>query len=210
MGWLGPYRVLSKLGAGGMGVVLEAEDSQLRRRVALKVMKPQIAASASARRRFLREAQTAAAAEHDHIVAIFQVGEVGGVPYIAMPLLHGHTLADRLSEAAEDNVPPDCQGGLPLDEVVRIGREVAQGLDAAHRQGLIHRDIKPANIWLEAETGRVKILDFGLARAASDDEHLTQAGATVGTPSYMSPEQTRGKDSTRAAICSAWAACSIT
>ena len=221
MGRLGGYRVLRVLGAGGMGVVFEAEDLRLKRRVALKAMKPAIAASATARKRFLRKAQTAASVEHDHIVTIHQVGDERGVPFIAMPLLRGESLADRLgrlqgtgnrlqeqpaagdvASAAQD--PPGAGSGtnrltpnaqrltLPLAELLRITREIASGLAAAHRAGLIHRDVKPANIWLEADSGRVKILDFGLARATSADEQLTQAGLLMGTPSYMSPEQARG------------------
>ncbi|MBM4072605.1 MAG: hypothetical protein FJ271_27310 [Planctomycetes bacterium] len=142
LGRLGPYRVLTVLGAGGMGVVFQAEDPMLKRKVALKVMLPALAASVSARQRFLREAQTAAAIEHDHIVAIFQVAEDRGVPFIAMPFLKGESLEDRLQRQP---VPP-------ITEALRIAREIAQGLAAAHAQGLIHRDIKPANIWLEARS----------------------------------------------------------
>jgi WD40 repeat protein/serine/threonine protein kinase len=226
LGRLGGYRVLRLIGTGGMGVVFEAEDSQLKRRVALKAMKPALAASASSRKRFVREAQTAASVEHDHIVHIYQVGEDRGIPFIAMPLLRGETLGERLQGAkaegggkaegrrqkAEDkddvrssggNGPhpsllPEAEGtkapgALPVDEVLRIGREVAEGLDAAHQAGLIHRDVKPGNIWLEAGSGRVKILDFGLARAVTFDDHLTQSGMMLGTPSYMAPEQARGE-----------------
>jgi hypothetical protein len=183
LGRLGPYRVLNVLGNGGMGVVFEAEDPQLRRKVALKAMLPTLAASETARQRFLREAQMAAAIEHDHIVHIYQVGEDRGVPFIAMAFLKGEPLDRRLARQTQ----------LPLHEVIRIGRETAAGVAAAHKQGLIHRDIKPANLWLEAETGRVKILDFGLARAAVDTAHLTQSGAIVGTPAYMAPEQVNGQ-----------------
>src|SRR5262249_28475988 len=147
--------------------------------VALKVLKPEHAASPVARQRFLREAQAVAALEHDHIVAIYQVGEDRGVLFLAMPLLRGETLQNRLHR----------EGALAPAEVVRIGREVATGLAAAHAHGLVHRDIKPGNIWLEDGTGRVKILDFGLARPAQDEAHLTQSGAVVGTPAYMAPEQ---------------------
>jgi serine/threonine protein kinase len=182
LGRLGAYRVLRVLGHGGMGVVFEAEDLQLRRRVALKAMLPELAADETSRQRFLREAQSAAAVEHDHIVSIYQVGEDRGVPYIAMPFLKGESLEQRLARQ-----PP-----LAFHDVVRIGKETAAGLAAAHQRGLIHRDIKPANLWLEAETNRVKILDFGLARAATDTAHLTQAGAIVGTPAYMAPEQVGG------------------
>jgi serine/threonine protein kinase len=217
---LGPYRVLRQLGQGGMGLVYEAEDQRLKRRVALKVMLPQHAANTKARQRFLREAQAQAAIEHDHIVAIFQADEDDGVPFIAMPLLKGETLSEVLKR----------DGRVPLADLLRIGRETAEGLSAAHEQGLIHRDIKPSNLWLEARGGRrgvrgenqeargerrevrgenqttvaprpspltprVKILDFGLARAAqvADDAHLTGTGVALGTPAYMAPEQARGE-----------------
>ncbi len=182
IGRLGGFRILKVLGAGGMGVVFQAEDPKLERKLAIKAMLPSLAASDSARKRFLREAKTAAAIEHDHIVPILQVGEDRGVPFIAMPFLKGEPLDERLKR---DSV-------LPVAEVVRIGREAAEGLAAAHAVGLIHRDIKPANLWLEAPKGRVKILDFGLARAAADNSQLTQQGAIIGTPAYMAPEQGAG------------------
>ncbi len=196
MGRLNGYRVLKLLGEGGMGMVFEAEDVRLKRRVALKVMKPEIAAKEQHRVRFLREAQTAAAVEHDHICPIFQVGEENGVPFIAMPFLKGEPLNVRLKR----------QKPLPIAEAVRIGREVAEGLAAAHDAGLVHRDIKPGNIWLEEDRlaatrtasgagrvgGRVKILDFGLARLIAHDIRLTQSGMIIGTPAYMAPEQARG------------------
>jgi serine/threonine protein kinase/Tol biopolymer transport system component len=183
LGRLGPYRVLKIIGAGGMGVVYLAEDMLLRREVALKVMLPGVAAIASNRERFLREAQAAAALQHDHIITILQVGEDRGVPYLAMPFLKGETLEDRLQR----------EGALPVSEVLRIGRETAEGLAAAQERQLIHRDIKPANLWLEGDKGRVKILDFGLARGASDSTHLTHQGTIIGTPAYMPPEQGSGK-----------------
>ena len=186
LGRLAGYRLLRVLGAGGMGTVFEAEDVQLKRRVALKVMKPALAASRSSRQRFLREAQTAAAVEHDHIVPIYQVGEDRGTAFIAMPLLRGESLAERLAGSGDRSEP------LAVAELLRVGREIATGLEAAHRAGLIHRDIKPGNIWLEERTGRVKLLDFGLARAADGGDQLTQPGAMLGTPSYMAPEQARG------------------
>jgi hypothetical protein len=183
MGRLGPYRVLRVLGYGGMGIVFLAEDPRLRRPVALKAMRSRLSADAAARARFIREGWAAAAVEHEHVVAIHHVGEDRGVPYLAMQLLHGETLDARLLRV----------GRPPLAEALRIGREVAAGLAAAHAQGLIHRDIKPANIWLEADDDRVKIVDFGLARAAVESVHLTQTGAIVGTPGYMAPEQARGR-----------------
>jgi len=205
LGRLGPYRVLKILGAGGMGVVYLAQDPQLKRLVALKAMLPGLGASASARQRFLREAQTAAAIKHDHIVSIYQVGEDRGAPYLAMEFLQGESLDQRLQR----------EGKLPLAEVLRIGREMAEGMEAAHECGLIHRDIKPANVWLETRRAggvsplinptdqganaprspyRVKILDFGLARAASESAQLTQSGAIVGTPAFMAPEQAKSKN----------------
>ncbi len=193
LGWLGSYRVLKVLGAGGMGIVFQAEDPKLKRLVALKAMRPGLALSPAAKQRFLREAQAAAAIEHDHIITIHQVAEDRGVLFLAMPFLKGESLDARLNR----------DSSLPVPEVLRIGREIAEGLDAAHQHGLIHRDIKPANIWLEdrgrAERrqppgesepgGRVKILDFGMVRTADSKTHLTQTGAILGTPAYMAPEQ---------------------
>lgn len=182
LGRLGDYRVLRVLGAGGMGIVFLAEEPELKRRVALKVMKPVLAASASARQRFLREARAMAAVQNDHVIHINHIGQAGDIPLLAMPYLEGETLEDRLRR----------EGRLSAPEVVRIGGEIAEGLAAAHKRGLIHRDVKPANIWLEGERSRVKILDFGLARAAADDANLTQPGAIAGTPAYMAPEQVQG------------------
>jgi hypothetical protein len=183
LGRLGSYRVLNVLGHGGMGVVFKAEDPRLKRLVALKAMLPSVAANASAGQRFLREAQAMAAVKHDHVATIYQVDEESGVPFLAMEFLAGEPLEGRLGR----------DGKLPLPEVLRIGREIAEGLDAAHATGLTHRDVKPANVWLEAPRGRVKILDFGLARATSQDAVLTQQGMIVGTPAYMAPEQARGE-----------------
>ncbi len=183
LGRLGDYRVLQVLGVGGMGIVFRAEDPRLKRQVALKAMKPGIASSRSAKERFIREAQFNASIEHDNIVHIYQVGEDRGVPFIAMQYLRGESLKTRLER----------DGKLSQSDVVRIGKEVAAGLAAAHKQGLIHRDIKPDNIWLEAETHRAKILDFGLVRAAAEDNGLTMTGMVVGTPQYMAPEQALGQ-----------------
>ena len=182
VGTFGRYRVLKKLGHGGMGAVYLAFDSSLDRKIALKVMLPQYAAGADARGRFLREARSAAKIKSDHVVTIHDVGEERGVPFIAMEYLLGHPLDQFLKQ----------KGELPLAQVLRIGREAALGLAAAHDLGLVHRDIKPGNLWLEAPKGRVKLLDFGLARPTDDDAHLTNSGAVVGTPAYMSPEQGRG------------------
>jgi serine/threonine protein kinase len=182
LGRLGKYRVLKVLGAGGMGVVYEAEDSVLKRPVALKALLPGMSASKAARDRFLREAQSSAMLQHDNVVTIYDVNEANNVPFLAMQLLQGEALDARLTR----------ETALPLDEVLRIGRETAEGLAAAHERNMIHRDIKPANLFLEAPKGRVKILDFGLARPAGESK-LTQLGAVVGTPGYLSPEQANGK-----------------
>jgi WD40 repeat protein/serine/threonine protein kinase len=182
IGRLGTFRVIRLLGSGGMGSVYEAIDSQLARSVALKVLRPRLAGSDVARQRFLREARAAAKLEHDNVVAIYQVGEDNGVPYLAMPLLRGQSLHNLLQGGARHSIA----------EVLRIGREIAEGLAAAHAQRLIHRDIKPANIWIEEGTGRVKILDFGLARSATEAARLTQEGMILGTPAFMAPEQATG------------------
>jgi Leucine-rich repeat (LRR) protein len=183
LGRLGNYRILKILGHGGMGVVFLAEDVRLKRKVALKAMLPALASSGTAGKRFLREAEAMAALKNDHVVTIYQVDEDRGVPYLAMEFLEGEPLDQRVER----------EKALPLGEVLRIGREIAQALEAAHATGLIHRDVKPANVWLEAPLGRVKILDFGLARVASQNAGLTQQGMIMGTPAYMAPEQARGE-----------------
>jgi WD40 repeat protein/serine/threonine protein kinase len=197
LGRLGGYRVLKLLGAGGMGLVFQAEDLRLKRAIALKVMKPDLSTRPDLSARFQREAQAAAAVKHDHIATIYHVGEDRGVPFLTMELLEGESLASRLER----------HGKLPPAEVLRIGHQAACGLAAAHQKGLIHRDIKPANLWLEGEPGasahgepgasatggRVKILDFGLAKLESSDIQATQSGRVMGTPAYMAPEQARGE-----------------
>jgi hypothetical protein len=188
IGRLGGYRVLKPLGAGGMGVVYLAEEVALRRQVALKVMRPSLANRPGARKRFVREARAIAALEHENIVAIHQVGEADGVPFLAMPLLRGTSLEERLRQG----------GALPPADVVRLGRQIALGLNAAHKRGLVHRDVKPGNIWIEPDDSRAKLLDFGLARelvagaAPGGDEPLTEYGTIIGTPAYLAPEQARG------------------
>jgi serine/threonine protein kinase len=191
LGRLGGYRILKRLGEGGMGAVFLAEHDGLKRLDALKVMKPEAVASPQAKDRFLREARTAAAIKHDHVVTIYHVGEDNGVPFIAMELLEGESLEERLKQS-----PP-----LTPAEAARIGREVADGLAAAHARGLIHRDVKPGNIWLERKDAhpaggpssfRVKLLDFGLARPVDEDVQITNLGIVVGSPAYMSPEQAAG------------------
>lgn len=183
LGRLDHYRILGILGRGGMGIVFRAEDIRLKRPVALKVMLPSLARERSSKERFLREAQSAASIEHDNIISIYQVGEALGIPFIAMPLLSGQSLKTCLEQ----------QGKLPQLEVAKIAYQIAMALAAAHSRQLIHRDIKPDNIWLEAATNRVKLLDFGLVRSASNDLSITGSGTVLGTPRYMSPEQAMGE-----------------
>ncbi len=188
LGRIGGYEVTDWLGQGGMGVVFKAFDETLNRFVAIKLLAPQWSADAAARRRFTREAQAAAAISHPHVVTIHAVGEWRGRPYLVMEYINGSSLQERLRES----------GPLELKEILRIGSQVAAGLAAAHAQGLIHRDVKPGNIMLENDLPRVKLTDFGLARAV-DDTRLTQYGTLAGTPQYMAPEQGRGEPMDRRA-----------
>jgi hypothetical protein len=183
VGTLGKYRVLKLLGKGGMGAVFLGYDPALERKVALKVMLPSQAARPAARERFLREARAAAKVKSDFVAPIYEVGEDGGSPFLAMEYLRGRSLDEYLREAGRPTIP----------QAVRIAREAAAGLAAAHDIGMIHRDVKPANLWLEAPKGRVKLLDFGLVRLQQDDATLTSDGQAVGTPAFMSPEQARGE-----------------
>lgn len=162
-----------------MGAVYQAEDTRLKRQVAVKVMHSSSGAPNADRERLLREARAAAAIEHDNVVSVLDVGDVDGIPFLVMPLLKGESLKARIKSS----------GQLPTEEVVRIGQQIAAGLEAAHGVGLVHRDIKPENIWLDAKNGEVKLLDFGLVRSADNDSDLTHEGVIVGTPLYMSPEQ---------------------
>ena len=182
LGRLGTYEVVGVIGSGGMGVVLKAFDSALNRYVAIKVLAPHLASSGAARKRFSREAQAAAAVVHENVMEIHGVAELEGLPYLVMPYVRGPSLQRRL----------DDDGPLALVEILRIGMQAAAGLAAAHAQGLVHRDVKPANILLADGVERVKLTDFGLARAA-DDASLTNSGIIAGTPQYMSPEQARGE-----------------
>lgn len=178
------YLLIRLIGRGGMGEVWEALDNRLNRRVAIKLMRPELATSEKARERFLRESRAQAAIRHPHVSVIHTVGEYG-VPYFVMPLLKGESLGTRLYR----------QPLLPIPEVVRIGREMAEGLAAAHQVGLIHRDVKPGNVWLEAGTASVVLLDFGVAQVEGGEhqpEPITCSGEIVGTPDYMSPEQAGG------------------
>ncbi len=182
LGRLGSYEVKGLIGRGGMGVVLKAFDPALNRNVAIKVLSSHLANCGAARRRFLREARAAAAVVHEHVVSVFAVVETSTLPFMVMEYVPGGSLQDRL----------DRHGALALAEILRIGRQTAAGLAAAHAQGLVHRDVKPANILLENGIERVRLTDFGLARAAAD-AGLTQSGVVAGTPYYMAPEQARAE-----------------
>jgi serine/threonine-protein kinase len=182
LGRIDHYPVDGVIGQGGMGVVLRGLDPELNRPVAIKILSPHLAGVGAARARFMREAQAAAAIVHPSIVPIYSIATAARLPYIVMPCISGGNLQERL----------DQQGPMELCEVLRIGLQIAEGLEAAHRQGVIHRDIKPANILVEEGNGRVLISDFGLARAL-DDATLTMSGMIAGTPQFMSPEQARGE-----------------
>ncbi len=178
---LGGFRIVRELGRGGMGIVYEAEDTALNRRVAIKTLLPELIETPF-RQRFDGEARAAAALRHENIVTIHQVGQDGDTPFLVMEFLEGESLDDILAR----------HSWLPPGDSVRIAREVAEGLAAAHAKGLVHRDIKPGNVWLDATTSHVKLLDFGLARTAIGTGTLTKPGTVAGTPGYMAPEQIYG------------------
>lgn len=188
LGTLNEYRVQNVIGRGGMGLVLLAQDDRAGRPVAIKIMRPELAVNPGLKQRFEREAKTLAAVRSDHVVMIHHVGEAatpaGPLPYFVMEFLRGESLEGRLA-----------RGPLPVDEAIRLGRQIALGLAAIHSARLIHRDIKPGNIWLEDRTDgvRVRLLDFGLAWSAALEPALTGQGLLIGTPAYMSPEQAAGQ-----------------
>jgi eukaryotic-like serine/threonine-protein kinase len=183
VGWLGKYQVRRIIGTGAMGVVLEAFEESLGRTVAIKLLKRQISTSERARKRFIREARAAAGIIHANVVTIFGVEEQRKSPYLVMEYVPGGTLREYIRKHKR----------LAPMEVVRLAKGIAEGLAAAHQQGVIHRDIKPGNLLLEEGALRAKITDFGLARVAVDRVDLTSHGLAVGTPAYMSPEQVRGE-----------------
>lgn len=183
LGRLGPYRVTGLLGRGGMGQVYRADDTRLKRTVALKVMNKRFAATPNARQRFIDEARSMAAVHHDNVATIFEVGQKDGTPFMAMELLQGETLEASMASGRR----------FSTDEVLSIARQVASGLVAAHEHGITHRDIKPANLWVQSPGERIKILDFGLALAGTGVDQLADVGSVVGTLGYLSPEQARNE-----------------
>jgi len=182
LGYLGHYEVLEVIAVGGMGIVFKANDPELGRLAALKVLAPDLAANATARQRFLREARAAARLEHENILPIYGVVD-DGIPWFAMRYIPGGTLQDRL----------DSGQVLGIDALKSLARQVAGALDAAHAQGLVHRDIKPANLLFGDDGEHIWVCDFGIARS-SDDPTLTYPGAIAGTPKFMSPEQAEGRE----------------
>ena len=186
------YRILSRLGSGGMGIVYEAEDTRLGRRVAVKFLPDDASATSEATQRFFREARVISSLTHPHICTLYDIGEHQGQRFMVMELLDGESLRARID-----------RGALAFDEVLRLGEQMADALDAAHAEGIVHRDIKPANLFL-TRRGSLKVLDFGIAklsRSSGNDmgettvgEQLTTTGSTVGTIAYMSPEQARGQE----------------
>jgi len=177
----GRYRLVEELARGGMATVWIADDPLLSRRVAVKILRAELAANEGTRARFRNEAASAAQLAHPNIVATYDTGDDDGTAYIVMELIDGPTLRHLIDEA----------GSLPVEEVLRIGAQVANALDAAHRAGLIHRDVKPANV-LVPDAGPVKVTDFGIAKAAGEED-LTRTGVVMGTARYLAPEQVNGK-----------------
>src|SRR5437879_9220427 len=190
---LGPHEITGPLGAGGMGEVYRARDTRLERTVAIKILPRELSNDPIRKQRFEREAKTISSLNHPHICVLHDVGSQDGIDYLVMECLEGETLSKRLEK-----------GSLPLDQVLKVGQEIADALDKAHRNGVVHRDLKPGNIML-TPTG-AKLLDFGLAKptaplssavtltAATRNSPVTVQGTIVGTFQYMSPEQMEGNE----------------
>ena len=183
------FRVVRLLGAGGMGIVYQAEDTRLGRTVAIKLLRPSLLSNESIRLRFLREAKAMVAIDCPQVATVYDIGTIGDLPFMVMECLQGMTLEAKLNHGAR----------LELSEAIRIGREIASGVQALHRTGYIHRDLKPGNVWLESPSDRVKLLDFGVVRSitkpGTSSSGITRIGGVIGTPSYMAPEQVRGEES---------------
>ena len=186
------YRILEKLGGGGMGVVFKAEDTRLHRQVALKFLPDEVSKNPQALERFQREAHAASALNHPNICTIYDMDEHAGQPFIAMEFLEGGALKVHIES-----------GPLPVLDALDLACQMAEALAEAHAHGIVHRDIKPANVML-TKTGHVKLVDFGLARLP-EMAGVTATGATLGTPAYMAPEQVRGKRSMAGQTCGRWA-----
>jgi eukaryotic-like serine/threonine-protein kinase len=190
---LGPYEIVAPLGAGGMGEVYRARDTRLERAVAIKILREQLSHDPVRRQRFEREAKTVSHLSHPHICVLHDVGHQDGIDYLVMECVEGETLARRLEK-----------GSLPLEQALKLGAQIADALDKAHRSGVVHRDLKPGNIMLTPSGA--KLLDFGLAKAvapltslatltaAKHEAPVTEQGTIVGTFQYMSPEQIEGKE----------------
>jgi len=189
---LGPYEIQSPLGAGGMGEVYRARDTRLERTVAIKILPQELSKDPIRKQRFEREAKVISSLNHPHICVLHDVGSQDGIDYLVMECVEGETLSKRLEK-----------GSLPLDQVLKVGREIADGLDKAHRRGVVHRDLKPGNIMLTS--AGAKLLDFGLAKPAAalasaatftgvQAAPVTEEGTIVGTFQYMSPEQVEGRE----------------
>ncbi|MGE5126384.1 MAG: serine/threonine-protein kinase, partial [Betaproteobacteria bacterium] len=183
----GPYRIVEPLGRGGMAVVYRARDPALERDVALKILPPEFLHEPTFAERFRQEARVAARLEHPHVLPVHAFGIEQGRPWMAMRLVSGGSLADRLQ-----------RGPLPKAQTVAVLGEVASALDYAHARGVVHRDVKPANVLLD-EGGRAYLADFGIARLLEGSSVATQTGLVVGTPSYMAPEQALGSNVDRLA-----------
>ncbi len=185
------YKVLSKLGEGGMGVVYKAQDTKLDRSVALKFLAAHLLKDEEALKRFHREAKAAAALHHPNVCPVYEIGEVDGQTFLAMAFLEGDSLDKRIE-----------QGPLKIPETIDIAHQIAMGLEAAHEKGIVHRDIKPGNVMVD-EKGHVTVMDFGLA-LLTEGSKLTKLDMTLGTVAYSRPNRPRARKSITAPICGLW------